>query len=106
MAGKKSRRAKQSLEGIRRNLKSMEHRIRKEYKAEIVGIFGSYARGEQKSKSDVDVLVRFGRGASLFDLVALGDFLEGKLGVKVDVVPERAVRSELRDEIFSEVVAV
>lgn len=42
--------------------------IKEKFKAEIVGIFGSYARGEEKEGSDIDVLVRFGEGASLFDL--------------------------------------
>jgi hypothetical protein len=53
----------------------------------------------------VDILVRFVEGATLFDFVGLADFLEEKLGVKVDVVSDRAVREELRDEILKEVVA-
>jgi len=57
-----------------------------------VGIFGSCVRGEQKQGSDVDLLVRFGDGATLFDLVELSEFLEHKLGMKVDIVSERAVR--------------
>lgn len=106
MVLKGGRRVGYSLESIRRTLKKLEWRVKEDYKAEVVGIFGSYARGEQKKKSDVDILVRFGKGASLFDLVALADFLESKLKLKVDVVPERAVRSELRDEVLKEVVAV
>ena len=51
----------------------------KEFKANIVGIFGSYTRGEQRENSDLDVLVNFLEGASLFDLVGLADFLEEKL---------------------------
>ena len=104
MAGKKSGMA--SLERIRKALKSLESRIKKDYKAEVVGIFGSYARGEQSSKSDVDILVRFEKGATLFDFVALADFLEGRLKVKVDLVSERALREELRADIEREVVAV
>ena len=77
----------------------------KEFKAEIVGIFGSYARGEQKKESDIDILVRFKEGATLFDLVELAEFLEHKLGMKVDIVSERAVRPELRKSIFKEIVA-
>ena len=77
----------------------------KEFKAEIVGIFGSYARGEQKKESDIDILVRFKEGVTLFDLVELAEFLEHKLGMKVDIVSERAVRPELRKSIFKEIVA-
>jgi predicted nucleotidyltransferase len=94
------------LERIIDTLKNLKAEIRKEYKATIVGVFGSYVRGEQDEKSDADILVRFYGGATLFDLVGLGDFLEDKLGVKVDVVSERAVREELKDRILKEVVAV
>ena len=87
-------------------LKSWEAQIHRDYKATIVGVFGSYAREEQKEGSDVDVLVRFHKGATLLDLVGLADFLEDKLGVNVDVVSERAVRPELKERIFEEVVTV
>jgi predicted nucleotidyltransferase len=87
-------------------LKSWEAQIHRDYKATIVGVFGSYAREEQKEGSDVDVLVRFHEGATLLDLVGLADFLEDKLGVNVDVVSERAVRPELKERIFEEVVTV
>lgn len=80
--------------------------IKINYNAEIVGLFGSYSRGEQKEASDADILVRFGEGATLFDFVGLADFLEEELNIKVDVVSERAVREELKDQIFKEVIAI
>lgn len=94
------------LNPIIKTLQALEGRIRKEYHAEIIGIFGSYARGEQKKSSDVDLLVRFLDGATLFDFVGLSDFLEEQLKTTVDVVPERALREELREGILREVVAV
>ena len=95
-----------NLDRIREILKENEDVIAREFKAEIVGIFGSYARGEQKKESDVDIIARFREGASLFDLVGLADFLEEKLGIKVDVVSERAIRPELKDHILKDLVAV
>ena len=80
------------LEEIKQIFKENKGIIGREFKAEIVGIFGSCVRGEQKQGSDVDLLVRFGDGATLFDLVELSEFLEHKLGMKVDIVSERAVR--------------
>lgn len=85
-------------------LRALQDEARTRYRAEIVGVFGSYARGEARRRSDLDVLVRFREGASLFDLVGLADFLEENLGLKVDVVSERALRPELRERILSEVV--
>lgn len=60
-------------------LQGLQEVARMRYRAEIVGVFGSYARGEARSRSDVDVLVHFLEGASLFDLVGLADFLEKKI---------------------------
>jgi len=94
------------LNEIKEVLRKNKDVIAKEFKAEIVGIFGSYARGEQKKESDVDIIVRFKEGATLFDLVGLADFIEEKLGIKADVVSERAIRPELKERILKEVVAV
>lgn len=87
-------------------LRGLQEEARQRYRAEIVGVFGSYARGEARRRSDLDVLVRFLEGASLFDLVGLADFLEENLGLKVDVVSERAVRPELRERVLNEVVRI
>ena len=56
------------------------------HKAENVRIFGSVARGEAGEGSDVDILVHFREGASLFDLMDLEEALESLLGAPVDVV--------------------
>jgi predicted nucleotidyltransferase len=76
----------------------------KAYKVREIGVFGSVVRGEQKHASDIDVLVDFEDNADLFDLVGLGLFLEEKPGQKVDVVPRRALRKEIRDFVLKEVV--
>jgi predicted nucleotidyltransferase len=44
-------------------LKKLKDEIRRKYRAEIKGIFGSYVRGEQKESSDIDILVVFFEGA-------------------------------------------
>jgi hypothetical protein len=51
-----------SLEEIKKFLQENKEIILKEFKAEIVGIFGSYARGEQTRESDIDIVVRFREG--------------------------------------------
>lgn len=94
------------LESIISELKTDREYIRDRYKAEIIGVFGSYVRNEQKQTSDIDLLVRFLEGASLFDFVGLANFLEDKLDLKVDIVSERAVRDELKDSIYEEVVKI
>ncbi|MCL0107918.1 nucleotidyltransferase family protein [Peptococcaceae bacterium] len=95
-----------NVEKVKEEIKNLQEEIKKEYKAEVIGIFGSYARGEQTQKSDIDILVRFYKGATLFDFVGLSYFLEEKLGIKVDVVSEKAIRPELKDRILSEVINI
>lgn len=88
-------------------LKNLEKVIKERYKAEILGIFGSYVRGEETEKSDIDVLVKFYEGATLFEFVGLAIFLEEKLRLKkVDVVPHDTVRPEIRERIFKEIVYI
>ena len=48
-------------------LEEVKEEVDQEYKAEIKGLFGSYARGDEKEESDVDVLVAFKEEADLFD---------------------------------------
>ncbi len=98
--------APKNLGAIIKTLRELREQIRSKFKAEVVGIFGSYARGEQREGSDLDLLVHFLEGASLFDLVELGEFLEEKLGLKVDIVSDRAIRRELKDDILREMVRI
>lgn len=92
------------VQSLLRQLEGVAEEIRRRYRAEIVGIFGSYVRGEQRETSDLDVLVRFTPGATLFDLVGLADFLEERLGIRVDIVPVDTLREEIRDRVLQEAV--
>jgi predicted nucleotidyltransferase len=80
--------------------------IKEKFRAEVIGIFGSYARGEEKEGSDIDVLVRFGEGATLLHLTGLGFYLEDMFGVSVDVVSERALHPMMKDDVLRELVPV
>lgn len=83
-------------------LGDLKEEVSRNYKAEIKGIFGSYAREEQNQDSDIDILVEFHEDATLLDLVRLSNFLEDRLQTKVDVVSKRAVRKEIADDIYRE----
>ena len=94
------------LKQIQGILASSKAELRKRYKVRELGIFGSYSRGEQKKSSDVDILVKFNPNATLFDFVGLGNYLEEKLKIKVDVVSERGIRPELKSSIVKDVVRI
>jgi len=70
------------------------------------GIFGSYARGEQKRKSDVDILVEVGDGVDLIDFIKLKNILEKVINRKVDLVEYECVREEIRDNILRDEVPI
>ncbi len=70
--------------------------------ASNVRVFGSVARGEDRSGSDVDLLVDVDEQATPFDLLDLGCDLEDELGVHVDVGAPSSLRPFLRDEVLAE----
>jgi len=65
-----------------------------QYNPDRIGIFGSFARKEDTPESDIDILVRFKRTISLFDLVKIERELSSLLGKKVDLVTEPALKNE------------
>ena len=89
---------------ILRKLGDIQPDIQGNFHAEIKGFFGSYARGDQDSDSDLDLLVDFGPEADLFDFVGLSDFLEEKLHCHVDLVPINSIREEIKAQILAEAV--
>ncbi len=99
-------RSQKTIEEIISTLNSFREIIRKEYKAEVIGLFGSYVRGEQKETSDIDIIVRFLDDASLLDLVGLADFLEEELKIKVDIVPIDTIRKEIKEDVLREAVYI
>lgn len=71
-----------------------------------VRLFGSTGRGEQAPSSDLDLLVDMADSRNLFDLIALSNDLEKRLGVKVDVVTEASLSPYMRDRVLDEAVAL
>jgi predicted nucleotidyltransferase len=69
-----------------------------------VRIFGSVVRGTATEGSDLDLLIEFEAGRDLFDLVALKQELEDKLGREVDVLTENSLSPYMRDPVLREAV--
>lgn len=85
-------------------LKSREKSIKREFRVRRIGVFGSFARGEERAESDVDVLVEFGEGGHTFDNYAdLKFYLEDIFNREVDLVTVDAIRPQMKDSILSEV---
>lgn len=80
-------------------LRFLKGELGERYHVRSVALFGSYSRDKQVEGSDIDLLVEFGSGADLFDFAGLLQYLKEKLGSGVDVVPETALRPEIRRQV-------
>ena len=97
-----------TLEEIKARLERLKPTLKEKFEVETIGIFGSYTRGEQSKKSDVDILVEFSEDAEIgfFKFLDLEEFLSRKLGVKVDLVTKDALKPYIGKRILQEVVMV
>ncbi len=66
----------------------------KEYNPQFIGLFGSFAREKQTSRSDIDILVSFQNSISLLKLIRLENELSEKLGIKVDLITEGSIKNK------------
>lgn len=95
-----------TLDEVKAILAKHKEELAKKYKIKEIGIFGSFVRGEQKKRSDIDILVDFEKVPDLLTFIEIERYLEKILGVKVDLVRKPALRPELKDKILSEVVQI
>ena len=78
--------------------------IARRYGAHDIRVFGSVARGDAGESSDLDLIVRFEPGRSLFDHGGLIMDLRDLLGVKVDVIDEEGMRERFRNHVMKEAI--
>jgi uncharacterized protein len=93
-----------TLNEVKYKIKEHKADLEQNFRVKGIGIFGSYVRGDQKDKSDVDVLVEFDEPVSLLGVVKLENYLSDLLQIKVDLVPQKDIRQELREKILKETV--
>lgn len=80
-------------------------KILKKYKIKKAGIFGSYARGEQKKKSDIDIIIEPPKGIGL-GFVGIALELEDKLKRKVDLLTYNGISPYFRKSILEDEVKI
>jgi len=95
-----------TIEDIKKSLDRQKSILRKRFKVNSVGIFGSYARREQTPSSDIDILIGYEEVPNLLELIELEYYLEELLQLKIDLVTQKGIKPELRDSILAEVVYV
>lgn len=97
---------KESLDEIKEVLNKHKEELKRRYGVKGIGIFGSFARGEEKDDSDVDILVEFDGPIGFFKFLELEEFLSNLIGRKVDLVSKKALKPHIGKHILEEVVTV
>src|SRR6266508_152566 len=87
-------------------LKQKNAELTKEFGVKSLLLFGSVARNEATSTSDVDLLVEFSRPVGYFGLFALQDYLEKLLGCPVDLGTPNSLKPYIKERIMGEIIRV
>jgi predicted nucleotidyltransferase len=97
-----------SLEEIKRQLKRLTPILKSEFSVDTLELFGSYVRGEQTEKSDLDILVTFHEPneVDLLKFIELRLFLKDALGIDVDLIERDTVKPRLKSRIYEEAIAI
>jgi predicted nucleotidyltransferase len=93
-----------TLDDILPQLRVLLPDLRRRYPIRSMKVFGSYARGDQREDSDLDLLIELGEGVDLIGYAGLQIELSDALGIPVDLVEREALRPRLAAQVLSEVV--
>ena len=102
----KSKSEFKDINGITELLRRELPRLRQQYGVSSLGLFGSYVRGQQRQKSDIDVLVEFSEVPGMLRFLDLEQDLSQLLGLSVDLVQKEALKPAIGRRITEEVVPI
>ena len=91
---------------VLQTLKQKNAELTKQFGVKSLQLFGSVARNEATSTSDVDLLVEFNRPVGYFGLFALQDYLEKLLGCPVDLGTPDSLKPRIRERVMGELIRV
>jgi uncharacterized protein len=80
--------------------------ILKKYQVKKSSIFGSFARGDNRKDSDIDILVEFKGRKSLLDFIGLEMEIEKKIGRKIDLLTFKSINPLLRESIVKDEIKI
>lgn len=95
-----------NLKTIKELIKKNKGVLEKDYRVKVIGIFGSYSRKDLRKGSDIDILVEFSETPDFFEFMKLEGFLEGLLGIRVDLVTRDALKPLIKNEILKETIYI
>jgi len=87
-------------------LQSVKEKLSHEYAVKEIAIFGSYVKGKQSSKSDIDILIDFWEIPSLITFMKLKYMLTDIIGINVDLVMKSSLKPVIGKKILQEAVRI
>ena len=69
-------------------------------------VFGSYARNEATTKSDLDLIVDFPEGTSLLDHIGIEIELSEALNMKIDLLSRNGISPYIKDHVLKEAIVI
>jgi predicted nucleotidyltransferase len=102
----KSKTTFKDIHGITDLLRHELPRLRQQYGVSSLGLFGSYVRGQQRPKSDIDILVDFSEVPGMLRFLDLERELSKMLGLPVDLVQKDALKPAIGRRIKEEVLTI
>ncbi|MBE9221586.1 nucleotidyltransferase family protein [Cyanobacterium stanieri LEGE 03274] len=97
---------KNKLGHLKKKIQQIKAKLETEYQIDELGLFGSYVRGEETKKSDIDLLISF-KPSARFGLVKyckLQNIFSDRLGKKVDLVMKKGLKPYIGEQILKEVI--
>ena len=96
------------FETIKKKIASNEEYLRKTYGVKEIGVFGSFARGDNEADSDVDISIELDRSVPVgfFEFARMQFYLEDLLGKKVDLVIKSGIKALIKDAILSQLILI
>lgn len=91
------------LTDIKKIIRQHKRELGERFKVREIGIFGSYVRGEERKKSDIDILIEFKEPVGLFEFMDLEEYLERLFETKIDLVSKKALKPRIGKYILDEV---
>jgi len=96
------------FETIKQKIALNKEYLKETYGVEEIGVFGSFARGDNDANSDVDISIELNHKVpvGLFEFAGIQFYFEDLLGKKVDLVMKSGIKSLIRDNILSQLIII
>ena len=95
-----------TFDELRQLLSLQKQSLCENYQITEIGIFGSYARGEETEASDIDILVDYETAPPFIMLVELRDYLSQLFELKVDIVTKNGLKPRIRERVLAEAIYI